>query len=71
MRYRGCPSTKIVPLPRWLVADLFGHDRGRWRWFSMYNKAKLDKFAEGVRKQTEKYGLPTAPKKPKKKKKAE
>lgn len=37
----------------------------------MYNKAKLDKFAEGVRKQTEKYGLPTAPKKKKKKKKTE
>lgn len=35
----------------------------------MYNKEKLDKFAEGVRKQTEKYGWPTTPKKKKNKKK--
>lgn len=34
----------------------------------MYNKEKLDKFAESVRKQTEKYDIPTAPKKKKKKK---
>lgn len=29
----------------------------------MYNKEKLDKFAEGVRMQSEKYGLPTIPRK--------
>lgn len=34
----------------------------------MYNKEKLDKFAEGVRKQTEKYGWPTTPKEKKKEK---
>jgi len=34
----------------------------------MYNKAKLDKFAEGVRKQTKKYNLPTTPKRKKPKK---
>jgi len=30
-----------------------------------YNEEKLKKFAEGVRKQTEKYGWPTTPKKKK------
>lgn len=34
----------------------------------MYNQEKLKKFAEGVRKQTEKYGWPTAPKRKKNKK---
>ena len=34
----------------------------------MYNQEKLKKFAESVRKQTEKYDIPTAPKKKKKKK---
>ncbi|TKI67904.1 hypothetical protein FC756_12030 [Lysinibacillus mangiferihumi] len=38
---------------------------------SMYNEEKLKKFAEGVRKQTEKYNLPTTPKRKKKKKKTE
>lgn len=37
----------------------------------MYNEEKLKKFSANVSKQTERYGLPTAPKKKKKKKKAE
>jgi hypothetical protein len=38
---------------------------------SMYNGEKLKKLAEDVRKQTEKYNLPTTPKRKKKNKKTE
>lgn len=39
------------------------------RCFTMYNKQKLDELAEKMRKQTEKYNIPTMPKKKNKKKK--